>query len=60
MTCGFRERDAIREAYKLLNEYADQMYGPEVATTLEGGEDEEDIDACLEAETEALKAQVCP
>lgn len=28
-TCNFREKDCIRECYNLLNEYADEMYGPE-------------------------------
>jgi tRNA acetyltransferase TAN1 len=26
-TCNFRERDCIREAYNLLNEYSDKIYG---------------------------------
>ncbi|CAD7003062.1 unnamed protein product [Ceratitis capitata] len=27
-TCNFRERDCLREAYNLLNHYADELYGP--------------------------------
>ena len=29
ITCNSRERDAVREAYNLFNEYADKLYGPE-------------------------------
>ena len=29
ITCNNRERDAVREAYNLFNEYADKLYGPE-------------------------------
>ena len=29
ITCNKREKEAIREAYNLLNEYADKLYGPE-------------------------------
>lgn len=28
-TCNFQEKNCIREAYNLLNEYADKLYGPE-------------------------------
>lgn len=28
ITCNFREKDAIREAYNILNSYADELYGP--------------------------------
>ena len=29
ITCNNREKEAVREAYNLLNEYADQLCGPE-------------------------------
>ncbi len=60
ISCNFREKEAIREAYVLLNEYADRLYGSEIppAEPASDNDDEDDIDACLEAETEALKAQV--
>ncbi len=29
ITCNMRESDARREAYSVLNEYADKLYGPE-------------------------------
>ncbi|KAK4302656.1 hypothetical protein Pmani_025271 [Petrolisthes manimaculis] len=28
-TCNFHERDCVREAYNLLNQFADRLYGPE-------------------------------
>jgi hypothetical protein len=34
------------------------LYGPEVSHVVRQSDDDDDIDACLEAETEALKAQV--
>ncbi|KAL5292388.1 THUMPD1 family protein [Megaselia abdita] len=42
-TCNFKERDAIREAYNILNAYADELYGP-VAGKDEGGEEKADDD----------------
>ena len=30
--CNNKEKDTIREAYVLLNQFADQMYGPENST----------------------------
>jgi len=29
ITCNFRERETVQEAYNLFNEYADKLYGPE-------------------------------
>lgn len=26
-TCNFREKDCVRDAYKILNEFADEIYG---------------------------------
>ena len=33
ITCNNREREAVREGYNLLNEYADQMYGQNKVVT---------------------------
>jgi len=30
VTCNEHERDAVKESYNILNEYADKLYGPEV------------------------------
>lgn len=33
ITCGNKaENDAVRDAYNILNEYADKLYGPENTT----------------------------
>lgn len=53
ITCNMNEKKCISEAYNLLNEYADELYGPEMST--EGSEDE-DVDASLKKEVEQLKA----
>ena len=29
ITCNKREKETVREAYNLFNEYADNMYGPD-------------------------------
>ena len=29
ITCNNAERQAVKDAYSLLNEYADKLYGPE-------------------------------
>jgi hypothetical protein len=34
ITCNNREREVVREAYNLFNEYADNIYGPEVVCTI--------------------------
>ena len=61
ISCNFREKEAIREAYQLLNEYANKLYGSENKISdpnSDEDDDEDDIDASLEAEREALKVQV--
>ncbi|KAF3427801.1 hypothetical protein E2986_02126 [Frieseomelitta varia] len=39
-TCNFSEKECVRDAYKLLNEFADEIYGPD--TTKDNGEDKEE------------------
>ena len=31
ITCNTHEKEAVRESYNILNEYADKLYGPEVS-----------------------------
>ncbi|XP_055507676.1 LOW QUALITY PROTEIN: THUMP domain-containing protein 1 [Leucoraja erinacea] len=45
ITCNMNERKCTAEAYSLLNEYADQLYGPEKFVEESNSEDEEDDDA---------------
>ena len=56
LTCNNREREAVREGYNLLNEYADKIFGPEIKNTDLNDEDEEDIDAALDKEKATLQA----
>ncbi|XP_060068653.1 THUMP domain-containing protein 1-like [Ylistrum balloti] len=71
LTCNSHEKDATREAYNLLNEYADQIYGPEEVpkdetkaddggpeVSSEEDEEEEDIEAALQKEVKAIKTTI--
>lgn len=58
-----REKETVKEAYTILNEYADTLFGPEKGAQ-DGDEDEEgkdstkddeDIDAALEREKKELQ-----
>eukprot|EP00117_Sycon_ciliatum_P032095 scpid5279/ scgid24964/ THUMP domain-containing protein 1 len=62
ITCNSQERQCLTEAYNLLNEYGNRLYGPEKAGPAsindeEGSEPEEDgdIQAALAKEVAALK-----
>ncbi|XP_063961533.1 THUMP domain-containing protein 1-like [Lytechinus pictus] len=66
ITCSGNESKCVKEAYNLLNEYADQLYGPETCPddkqeTIDGenesDEEEEDISDLLDKEVNALKVQ---
>ncbi|XP_050410082.2 THUMP domain-containing protein 1 [Patella vulgata] len=51
ITCCDREKEATREAYSILNDYADKLYGPENFKTdapNNGGEEKEDEDEDIE------------
>lgn len=60
-SCNSHEKEAVKEAYNVLNEFADQVYGPETGgkddghdKTLEAEAEEEDIEAALAAEQKEL------
>ncbi|XP_078041477.1 THUMP domain-containing protein 1 [Augochlora pura] len=71
-TCNFREKDCVRDAYELLNEFADQMYGSDTSKTSNNDnndttaikadsvsdteQDDEDISASLNKEIKELKS----
>ncbi|XP_066293344.1 THUMP domain-containing protein 1-like [Branchiostoma lanceolatum] len=56
VTCNKNEKACIREAYNLLNEYADEMYGPEIAASDSGSESEDgDVEAALAKEVAQMK-----
>lgn len=57
ITCNMNERKCTAEAYNLLGEYADRLYGPEKLQSTEGSssDEEEDVEAALKKEVEHLK-----
>lgn len=60
MTCNFREKECTQESYRLLNEYADELYGKSnVETeTNSGTDDDDDISKQLESQIEQSKVEV--
>ncbi|XP_005999684.1 THUMP domain-containing protein 1 isoform X2 [Latimeria chalumnae] len=62
ITCNMNERKCTAEAYSLLNEYADQLYGPEKFGEEEGDHseseegDEDDAEAALKKEVDQIRA----
>ncbi|XP_061065888.1 THUMP domain-containing protein 1 [Eubalaena glacialis] len=61
ITCNMNERKCVEEAYSLLNEYGDDMYGPEKFADkdqqLSGSEGEDDdVEAALKKEVGDIKA----
>ncbi|XP_003477846.1 THUMP domain-containing protein 1 [Cavia porcellus] len=60
ITCNMNERKCVEEAYSLLNEYGDNLYGPEKFTDkdqqLSGSEGEDDMEAALKKEVDDIKA----
>ncbi|KAM5227718.1 THUMP domain-containing protein 1 [Ctenodactylus gundi] len=61
ITCNMNERKCVEEAYSLLNEYGDDMYGPEKFTDKDqqpsGSEGEDDdVEAALKKEVDDIKA----
>ncbi|XP_001500732.1 THUMP domain-containing protein 1 [Equus przewalskii] len=60
ITCNMNERRCVEEAYSLLNEYGEDMYGPEKFTDKDqqpsGSEGEDDVEAALKKEVGDIKA----
>uniref|UniRef100_A0A8D1QRZ2 THUMP domain-containing protein 1 n=1 Tax=Sus scrofa TaxID=9823 RepID=A0A8D1QRZ2_PIG len=62
ITCNMNERKCLEEAYSLLNEYGDDMYGPEKFSDKDQqpsgseGEDDDDVEAALKKEVGDIKA----
>ncbi|XP_005064542.1 THUMP domain-containing protein 1 [Mesocricetus auratus] len=60
ITCNMNERKCVEEAYSLLNEYGDDMYGPEKFIDKDqqqsGSEGEDDVEAALKKEVGDIKA----
>ncbi|XP_029949326.1 THUMP domain-containing protein 1 [Salarias fasciatus] len=62
ITCNMNERKCTAEAFNLLNEYADGLYGPEKLQDNDGSSseeedaEEEDVDVALKKEVAQLQA----
>jgi len=59
VTCNNREKEAVREAYNLLNEYAEKIWGPEnpeEANLSCSDEEKEDVASMLKKELSALQS----
>lgn len=63
VTCNNNEKGAVRDAYNILNEYADKLYGPEKESSAskededlsEEEEEEEDIEKAMMKEVNEIK-----
>ncbi|XP_037363399.1 THUMP domain-containing protein 1 [Talpa occidentalis] len=61
ITCNMNERKCVEEAYSLLNEYGDDMYGPEKFTDIDqqpsgSKEEDDDVESALKKEVGDIKA----
>ncbi|XP_068715477.1 THUMP domain-containing protein 1-like [Montipora foliosa] len=60
VTCNEKEKVCIKEAYNVLNEYADQLYGPEHKSKEDyngsDGDEDSDIEDALAKEVKELQA----
>ncbi|XP_058831631.1 THUMP domain-containing protein 1 homolog [Topomyia yanbarensis] len=62
VTCNMREKDCIRDSFRLLNEYADELYGKlgeeeKVSTKEDDPEEEEDISVLVEKQAETARTE---
>ncbi|XP_073399156.1 THUMP domain-containing protein 1-like [Dendrobates tinctorius] len=59
ITCNMNERKCVGEAYSLLNEYGDLLYGAEKLCDkedgLSGSEDDDDVEATLKKEVDQIR-----
>ncbi|XP_061840137.1 THUMP domain-containing protein 1 [Nerophis lumbriciformis] len=56
VTCNMNQKKCTAEAFDLLNEYADKLYGPEKFPGGEGSCPDEDVDDALKREVAQLRA----
>uniref|UniRef100_A0A3B5MAU9 THUMP domain-containing protein n=1 Tax=Xiphophorus couchianus TaxID=32473 RepID=A0A3B5MAU9_9TELE len=56
ITCNMNERKCTAEAFNLLNEYADKLYGPEKVRLAVVNPEEEDVDVALKKEVAQLQS----
>ncbi|XP_029432548.1 THUMP domain-containing protein 1 [Rhinatrema bivittatum] len=59
ITCNMNERKCVGEAYSLLNEYADRLYGPEKFTEEDDhsseSDEEDDVETALKKEVDEIR-----
>lgn len=57
VTCNIREKQCVREAYAILNEYANKLYGPEKLLEKQSDDEQsgEDIEDTIKKEVQILK-----
>uniref|UniRef100_A0AAY4B735 Uncharacterized protein n=1 Tax=Denticeps clupeoides TaxID=299321 RepID=A0AAY4B735_9TELE len=55
ITCNMNERKCTAEAYDLLSEYAEQLYGPETVKDSHSEEDGDDVEAALKREVAQIR-----
>uniref|UniRef100_A0A673JB17 THUMP domain-containing protein 1 n=1 Tax=Sinocyclocheilus rhinocerous TaxID=307959 RepID=A0A673JB17_9TELE len=58
VTCNMNERKCTSEAFSLLSEYADALYGPEQDSLSEDEEDDEDAEAALKKEVSQIQSSM--
>ncbi|XP_054433193.1 THUMP domain-containing protein 1 [Pteronotus mesoamericanus] len=62
ITCNMNERKCVEEAYILLSEYGDDLYGPEKFIDKDqqpsGSEEDDDVEAALKKEVGDIKASM--
>ncbi|KAK2909568.1 hypothetical protein Q8A67_005405 [Cirrhinus molitorella] len=63
ITCNMNERKCTSEAYSLLNEYADALYGPEQPADTQNSlsedeEEDEDAEAALKKEVSQIQSSI--
>ncbi|CAL7936343.1 unnamed protein product [Xylocopa violacea] len=72
-TCNFSEKECVRDAYKILNEFADEIYGPDITKdtnnedkkqsvreeddSVSENDEEDDISTALNKELHELKTE---
>ncbi|XP_052894601.1 THUMP domain-containing protein 1 homolog [Anopheles moucheti] len=57
VTCNGHVRDCVRDSYRILNAYADELYGPSDKTASEDGENQQQTDAASDEEDISIKLQ---
>ncbi|XP_002168018.1 THUMP domain-containing protein 1 isoform X1 [Hydra vulgaris] len=55
ITCNCNEKQTVQECYRLLNEYAEKRYGPEVCEETNESYEDIDVDKALKKEVDEIK-----